>query len=244
MNVVLILAKEGSIGLPGKNIWKVGDRTLLSWAIKDAKNSKTVDKVIVSTNGKITADIAVKEGAEVIMRADELAKNEKFMEAVGHALTSIKNKYAGLNIIAMPQCVVPFRDPDIFDKCINFLLKNPGYDSAVTIRRTGYIPGALMRIENDFLKPYLPGLQLGVSGSRQDSESYEIDHAVECFRYSSWLNRENGIKPWSYLGTKIKGIKQDYHNHNCFVDVHTLDDIKWLEFIIKNLGYEGMKAND
>jgi hypothetical protein len=38
------------------------------------------------------------------------------------------------------------------------------------------------------------------------------------------------------------GIRQAYHNHNCFVDVHTLDDIKWLDFIVQHLGHEGMKA--
>ncbi len=31
-----------------------------------------------------------------------------------------------------------------------------------------------------------------------------------------------------YLGTKVKGIKQEYHNPNCFVDVHTMNDIKYV----------------
>lgn len=244
MNIILILAKEGSIGLPGKNIWKVKDRTLLEWTISDAKNSRSVDKIFVSTNGKKTAEIASRAGAEIIMRDNELAKNEKFMESVDHAVKYIKNMHSDLEIIAMPQCVVPFRDADIFDRCIGFLLGNPEYDSIVTIRKTGYIPGALMKIENDALTPYFPDEQSKVSGSRQESEAYEIDHTVECFRYYSWLNRAKGIKPWNYLGRKIKGITQEYHNHNCFVDVHTLSDIKWLEFIIKHLGCKGMKADN
>lgn len=244
MNIVLILAKEGSIGLPGKNIWKIKNRTLLGWLIKDAKSNKHVDKVFVSTNGAKTAKVAKEAGAEIIRRDDELAKNEKFMESVDHAIKYIKMKHPDLEIIAIPQCVVPFRDPNIFDKCMGFLLKNPEYDSAVTIRRTGYIPGALMRIQDGDLVPFMAELQQRVSGSRQDSEAYEIDHTVECFRYRSWLNREQGIKPWNYIGKKIKGIPQDHHNRNCFVDVHTLDDIKWLEFLVKHLGFKGMKKRD
>jgi len=238
------MAKEGSIGLPGKNIWKIKDKNLLEWAISDAKRSKSVDRVFVSTNGKETADIAIAAGAEVIMRDNELAKNEKFMEAVDQVITAIKREHADLEIIAMPQCVVPFRDPNIFDRCINFLLDNSEYDSAVTIRRTGYIPKALMKIEEDVLVPYFPDTQSNVSGSRQDAEAYEIDHAVECFRYNSWLNKQEGIRPWTYLGKKIKGIRQSFHNHNCFVDVHTISDIKWLEFITENLGHEGMRSDD
>lgn len=240
MNVVLIMAKEGSIGLPGKNIWKIKDRTLLGWTILEAKKSKLVDQVFVSTNGEKIAKVARAAGAQVIMREDELAKNEKFLDAVDHAVRTIKEEFKNLKIIAIPQCVVPFRDPNIFDQCISFLLKNKSYDSAVTIRRVGFIPEALMKIINGDLVPYFPHTQNYVSGSRQDSAGYEIDHVVECFTYNSWLNRARGIKPWNYLGRKIKGIEQKYHNHNCFVDVHTMEDINWLQFIVKHLGYKGM----
>ena len=241
MNVVLIMAKERSIGLPGKNIWKIKGRSLLEWTILDAKRSKTVDLVFVSTNGPKIARVSKKADAEVIMRDDELAKNEKFMDAVDEAVRKIKGKYPQLKRIAIPQCVVPFRDPDIFDRCFNFLSNNPQYDSAVTIRRTPFIPEAVMKIEGENLVSYFPESQKNVSGSRQNSQGYEIDHTVECFTYDSWLNRKNGIKPWDYLGKKIKGIKQKFHNPNCFVDVHTINDIRWLDFIVKHLGHKGMK---
>ncbi|MDO8581183.1 MAG: hypothetical protein Q7S13_06860 [Candidatus Omnitrophota bacterium] len=244
MNVVLILAKEGSLGLPGKNIWKIQERTLLEWTIVEAKLNKRVDKIFVSTNGEQTGAIAKKAGAEVIRRHDELAKNEKYMEAVDHAIEHIKKGNKDLNVIAIPQCVVPFRDKDIFDRCINFLLEYPDYDSAVTIRKIPFIPGTIMKECDNQLVPYFPELQGNVSGSRQDSLGYEIDHAVECFTYQSWLNRAKGIRPWSYLGRKIKGIQQNNHNPNCFVDVHTIEDIQWLEFIVEHLGYSGMKKDD
>jgi hypothetical protein len=121
------------------------------------------------------------------------------------------------------------------------LLENKEYESAVTIRRVPFIPEAIMKIQGGELLPYFPESQSAVSGSRQDSAGYEIDHVVECFRYESWLNRQDGIKPWDYIGKKVKGIEQNYHNPNCFVDVHTIDDIRWLEFIVKHLGFTGMK---
>jgi len=146
MNVVLILAKEGSIGLPGKNIWKIKDRTLLSWLIGDAKKAKLVEKIYVSTNGKKTAQIAKECGAEIIMRKDELAHNDKFLDAVDHAVKAIKKENPDLEIITLPQCVIPFKDPDIIDRCISFLKENEEYDSVVTIQRAQFIPEALMKI--------------------------------------------------------------------------------------------------
>lgn len=244
MNSVLIMAKEGSLGLPGKNTWKVGNDTLLGRTIKDAHRNRLVDKIFVSTNGEGPASVGRALGAEIIRRDNELAKNEKFLEAVDQAVLTIKGKYPDLRLIAIPQCVVPFRDPDIFDRCFSFLLEHDGYDSIVTIRRTGFIPEALMRLEGEQLLPYFPDMQDKVSGSRQDSAGYEIDHAVECFTYQSWLNRDKGIKPWNYLGRKIKGIQQHYHNPNCFVDVHTFNDIRWLEFIVQHLGWEGMRREE
>lgn len=243
MNIVLILAKEGSIGLPGKNIWRIKGRSLLEWTIQDAQINKLVNHIFVSTNGKKTAQIAKKAGAKIIMRDHELAKNEKYMASVDHAVQYIKSMFPQLETISIPQCVVPFRDSNIFDRCISFLLENKEYDSAVTIRRVPFIPEAMMKIQNGDVVPYFADTQKMVSGSRQDSAGYEIDHTVECFRYTSWLNRKNGIKPWNYIGKKVKGIEQKQHNHNCFVDVHTLDDIKWLDFVVKYLGYKGMKKN-
>ncbi|MEW6407123.1 MAG: hypothetical protein AB1465_00330 [Patescibacteria group bacterium] len=234
------MAKEGS-SLAGKNIWNIRGRTLLNWLIDDARKSSLVNKVFVSTNGKETAQIAERANVELIIRSDDLAKNENFPQAVDHAINYIKQKYDDLQIITISQCVVPFRAPDIFDRCISFLLKNKNYDSVVTIRKTADIPETIMKEENGYLMPYFSEHHAKSFLSRQDSQAYGIDHVIECFRYSSWLNREKGIKPWSYLGRKIKGIEQDYHNPNCFVDVHTLDDIRWLEFLVDNIGFEGMK---
>lgn len=241
MNATLILAKEGSIGLPDKNIWKIKDRTLLEWVIQDARNSELVDEVFVSTNGERTAEIARQAGAKVVMRDHELAKNEKFLEAVGHAVSAMKEYHPDLDIIALPECVVPFRDPDIFDRCISYLQDHPEYDSAVTIRKVGLIPEAMMKIEDEALIPYYPEAQKNVPIYRQGSAGYEIDHTLECFRYRSWLKKETGIKPWIYLGRKIKGIEQNFYNPNCFSDIHTLEDIHWLEFIIEELGFQGMR---
>lgn len=244
MNACLILAKEGSLGLPGKNIWKIKERTLLEWTVDDARSCQLIDKVYVSTNGEATAEIARRAGAEVILRDNELARNEKFMEAVNHAVIYMKERHKDLGLIALPECVLPFRDPGIFERCVIFLQTHEDYDSVVTVRKLQCIPEAIMRMEEGALTPYFPEAQKKAPIFRQGSAAYEIDHTLECFRYSSWLKRDSGIRPWAYLGRKIAGIEQNFHNPNCFVDIHTIEDVRWLEFLVDELGFEGMKRDE
>ena len=179
MNAVLIMAKEGSLGLPGKNIWPIKNTTLLEWTIQQARKNRLVEKIFVSTNGDKITQIAQRAQVEIIRRDDELAKNEKAIEAIDHAVLSIKKTCPGLELIAMPQCAVPFRDPDIFDRCFQFLNANNGYDSVVTVRQVGFIPEALMRMDgNGEISPYFSGSQESVSCSRQDSAGFFIYHAM------------------------------------------------------------------
>ena len=56
--LALIPARAGSKGLPGKNIRPLHGKPLLAWPIAAAKESRYVDKVVVSTDSAEFADIA------------------------------------------------------------------------------------------------------------------------------------------------------------------------------------------
>ena len=46
----VILARGGSKGIPKKNIVKINNHPLISYSIAAAKNSKFIDKIVVSTD--------------------------------------------------------------------------------------------------------------------------------------------------------------------------------------------------
>lgn len=74
--LVIIPARGGSKRLPGKNIKKIGGKPMIAHAILAAKNSKYVDRVVVSTDDMAIAKVAKKYGAEVpFMRPEELASD-------------------------------------------------------------------------------------------------------------------------------------------------------------------------
>lgn len=74
--LALIPARGGSKGLPGKNIRPLCGRPLIEYTIEAALHSDLVTDVIVSTESKEIADIALSAGASVpFMRPVELASD-------------------------------------------------------------------------------------------------------------------------------------------------------------------------
>ncbi len=74
MKVAVIPARGGSKRIPRKNIKEFAGKPLIEYAIKAAKQSNVIDKVIVSTDDPEIAEIAKNAGAEVpFVRPAELS---------------------------------------------------------------------------------------------------------------------------------------------------------------------------
>lgn len=72
--IALIPARGGSKGLPGKNVRPLAGKPLIAYAIEAARESVSIDRVIVSTDDEAIARVAVGFGAEVpFLRPAELA---------------------------------------------------------------------------------------------------------------------------------------------------------------------------
>ena len=71
--IAIIPARGGSKGLPGKNIKLLGGLPLIYYSINAAIKSKSINRVIVSTEDNEIASIAKDCGAEVLIRPNNLA---------------------------------------------------------------------------------------------------------------------------------------------------------------------------
>ena len=71
-----ICARSGSKGVKNKNIKILNGKPLIAYTIKQAKQSKLFEHIVVSTNSDDIANISKKYGAEVFFKRDEkLASN-------------------------------------------------------------------------------------------------------------------------------------------------------------------------
>ncbi|MBE9546455.1 MAG: acylneuraminate cytidylyltransferase family protein, partial [Proteobacteria bacterium] len=83
-------ARGGSKSVPLKNIKKLCGKPLLAYAIESAVQSKSINRLIVSTNHDQIAKVTRECGTEVIMRPAELATDEAPTEwALLHAIDEL-----------------------------------------------------------------------------------------------------------------------------------------------------------
>ena len=120
--VAIIPARGGSKGVPLKNLQKVAGVSLLARAIDAARNTPSIETVVVSTDHEGIAAEARSAGAQVINRPAALASDEASSEsALLHALDHLEGDYA---ITVFMQCTSPFISPHSIDSAVSRVARN------------------------------------------------------------------------------------------------------------------------
>jgi len=118
--LVLIPARSGSKGLPGKNTTELCGRPLLGWPIKAAKESIYVDRIVVSTDDPEIAAVAVSQGAEIpFIRPEELAMDQSSSASViEHAISFLAEKGDTFSYLILLEPTSPLTDAEDIDKAL------------------------------------------------------------------------------------------------------------------------------
>lgn len=127
MIIGLIPARGGSKGIPNKNIKMICGKPLIVWTIEKAKSSRLLDRVIVSTDSDMIAEIAQKEGVEILKRPDYLATDTaSTQDVMAHALQCFP-----ADTLVLLQPTSPCRSEGLIDECI-LEFQEQDYDSLAT----------------------------------------------------------------------------------------------------------------
>lgn len=217
----IIPARGGSKGVPGKNIRNLAGKPLLVWSIEDAKESKYIDEVFVSTDDSEIAKVAASAGATVIDRPAGFATDKSSSEeALLHALSIWTELDLENDLIVFMQCTSPIRTGAELDEAIEkFILNNA--DSLLSVCE---FHGFLWKNENDYSIPMYHDHR--VRPMRQEMQ--------ECFK-------ENGsfyiFKPWvlKKLNNRLGGKMITYLMDNAAsIDIDTEFDFRLAEFFINH----------
>lgn len=120
-------ARGGSKGILKKNIKTIAGKPLIAWTIEAAKESKLLDKYVVSTEDREISDIVKAYGVEVLSRPSELATDStSTLSVLQHAVQKMP-----CDTIVLLQATSPIRASGLIDQCVKEFLAG-GYDSLAT----------------------------------------------------------------------------------------------------------------
>jgi len=148
--VAIIPARGGSKDLPKKNIKPLCGKPLILWSVEVAKESKYIDRIVVSTEDKEIGEIAKQGGAEVLWRPRELASDTATTVSVlQHAIENIP-----LDIIVLLQPTSPIRINNLIDRAIERFLEKGADTLATGSMRHDYQWGIFNNLPRQQLKDW------------------------------------------------------------------------------------------
>ncbi|RKF19649.1 pseudaminic acid cytidylyltransferase [Alginatibacterium sediminis] len=221
MNIAIIPARGGSKRIPRKNIKLFNGKPIIAYSIESAIKSQCFDRVIISTDDKEIAEIAIQYGAEVpFMRPAHIADDyATTLDVMHHAVTQLDQEEHFENVCCI-YATAPFVTPGQLREGIR-LLKAESADYVFPIAEfTSPIQRALLRDSKGFLSMTVP--EHLNSRSQDLREAYYDTGQFYWGKVSAFLNNT------SIYSDKSLGLRLG--KYSC-VDIDDLEDWAIAEFL-------------
>ncbi len=217
--ICLILARGGSKGVPGKNIKLLNDKPLIEYPILQAKKSKFIDEIHVSTDcfkiSKVCKNLSVK----VTHRPNHLAGDSSpDIDAFKHFCLENKTE----DIIVHLRATTPLIKSETVDKAIDKFLKN----KCDSLRSGHETPESVLKYflkNNEFWTP--------ISSFDQSNKPRQLLQKTYCPNgYVDIVNPKYFMQEGNTLhGNKILSFVTEYSH-----EIDTSEDFNYLEYKVKN----------
>jgi CMP-N-acetylneuraminic acid synthetase len=219
-----IFARKGSKGLKNKNRINFLNKPLIQHTINHAKNSKFINKIIISTDDKEIYKIALKNNCDVIYPRSKLLSNDRAtsVEVLKDAVKFCEKKFGKFDIYTYLQVTEPLRPINIIDKCILNLKKNKNLNSSFA----GYEVKSNFWIKNK--KSY--NLIVPNSETKKPRQKRKKIFREDCG--VGLASRRDALKNSSKVFSKPFKIVS-YNGVRGLIDIHTKEDLILAEILVK-----------
>ena len=220
-NIAIILARGGSKTIPKKNIKNFCGKPLIAWSIEQAKKTKNIHDVWVSSDDKKILSISKKFGAKIILRPKSLSTS-KSSSVSGwiHAINEIE-KTRKIDIVVALQATSPIRESSDLESSVQKFSRN-NFDSMFSASKIGdfYIwrkkGKSYSSINYDFRN----------RPRRQDFEEQYVENG------SFYIFKPKTIKKFeNQLGGKIGIFLMDFWKS---FEIDDYEDFKFLKILMNN----------
>lgn len=216
MFVGLVIGKDKSTGVPGKNVRTMLGRPMAEYAFI-AGRAAGLERMFVSTDSATIAAIGKDYGAVHVVRPPELATPESLTEDVlTHAAQAIE-----ASLGAPPEGVVllfannPAVPVELLREGMEALRQDPSLDSAFSVCRYDmFSPTRARQVSSEgTIEPFVDLSVFGdaVSSIRSSQgHVYFCDLAVQVMRWRCFTHMHEGRQPFLWMGRKSKALINDY----------------------------------
>jgi len=218
----VITARGGSKGVPRKNLYPVQGIPLIAWTILAARNSKYIDRVVLSTDDPEIMAVAREYGCDVpFVRPSALATDDAESSAVvAHAIEALDESF---ELVVLLQPTSPLRSAEDIDASIE-LINESGAPSVISVCEVDKSPYWMYTISCS--NQLVPVINMEERPTRrQDAVPvYVPNGAVYVVRSSQFINDQCFVYPatraWIMPGSRS-------------IDIDTEDDLRLLECLCK-----------
>jgi CMP-N,N'-diacetyllegionaminic acid synthase len=204
--IIVIPARAGSKGLPGKNVRPLCGKPLIAWTIEKALRSRHADVVVVSTDGPDIAEVGRRYGADVpFLRPAALATDTaSTYDVISHAIEHYqKTEQRTFAYTVLMEPTSPLREDDDVDRMLEELDANAsGFDSIVSIGRVSEHPSIMKALVGDRIEPYCPALSH--AARRQDNPPAYFPYGVAYIAKTALLLQARTFYVERCMGFPIK----------------------------------------
>lgn len=223
--IAVIPARGGSKGVPRKNIRLLCGKPLIAYSIEAARQSRAVNRTLVSTDDREIAAICRDMGAEIRMRPANLAQDETpTRDVLHHIAKELETEGYVPDAVLTLQPTSPLRTARHIDEAVAEFVAHPDADSLVSCMEVPHIfhPMSVMRRTNDgYLEPYLQDPQ---PHRRQDKEAVFARNGAAIY-----ITRTGRLREYVF-GGRLVPYFMDIESS---LDIDTLDDFVVAERLLQ-----------
>ena len=230
--LAIIPARGGSKGILGKNIKELCGKPLIAYTIEAALKTRKIDRVVVSTDSKEIAEVAMQYGAEIpFMRPSYLAKDDSSaVDVYLHAVEFLEKK-DGLHIdkfvVLLP--TAPLRDAYEIDCAVQTMEKCACTSLISVVEADAPASWYYQMNENRVIKNAGFDADNAIKNRQMNCQYYVPNGAIYILDYQL-LKRKRTYYTDDTIGYVMTKKKS--------VDIDTEDDFEYAEYLLRKKMYD------
>ncbi|MCP4552630.1 MAG: 3-deoxy-manno-octulosonate cytidylyltransferase [Bacteroidetes bacterium] len=219
MNILgIIPARYESTRFPGKPLIDIDGKSMIQHVYKNAKQSASLDTVVVATDDQRIYDHVKKFGGEVVMTDNA---HQSGTDRCGEVIKTLSKSGKNFDIVINIQGDEPFLDPSQIELLINCFRENSKTQIATLVKK--------IEQSVELFNPNIVKVIIGINGDAIYFSRSPIPFARDV-EQNKWLEKSNYLKHIGIYGYQASVLMQLIKLKKTDLEIsENLEQLRWIE---------------